>query len=121
MHSRKSMRPLLGGLLILMTSTSALAELCTVGRDTEVRWKGEWYKARITEASPDQCKVTYAGYSSTDDEWVGPGRMRIKVLWKGEWYPAHVIRKDGDRYLVHYQGYTNQDNEAVPLSRIQVR
>jgi hypothetical protein len=120
MHSRTSIRPWLGGLLMLMASTAAMAELCPIGKHTEVRWKGAWYKAKIIEGSHHECKVHYDGYSHSDSEWVSPARMRVKVLWKGEWYPAHVIRKDGDRYLVHYEGYKDRDNEFVPIGRIRV-
>lgn len=105
----------------LMISSSALAELCTVGRNTEVLWKGDWYKAKVVEAAPDKCKITYIGYTKDDDEWVGPERLKIKVLWKGEWYPSKVVKKEGANYLISYDGYSKDDNEIVPLSRIQIR
>ena len=120
MCSRHSTRLCLGAVLVLL-ATSAAAELCTAGRNTEVRWKGDWYKAKITQAAADKCKVTYIGYGAEDDEWVGPNRMRIKVLWKGDWYPAQVLKESNDGYLVHYEGYKSDDDEVVPLSRIQVR
>lgn len=103
------------------TSMAAQAQLCTVGRNVDVLWKGTWYKAKITEAKPDLCKITYDGYTKDDDEWVDPTRLKIKVLWKGDWYPARAIKKDGNNYLVSYDGYGSEDNEIVPLSRIQVR
>ena len=107
--------------IFLTMSSSALAELCTVGRNTQVLWKGDWYKAKITEANPDKCKITYIGYTSDDDEWVGPERLKIKVLWKGDWYPGRVLKKDGANYHIRYDGYGSDDDEIVPLSRIQVR
>ena len=65
-------------LAAMAASSAAQAELCTVGRNTEVLWKGEWYKARVTEASPDKCKITYAGYTKDDDEIVPLGRIQIR-------------------------------------------
>jgi len=121
MQVKKSLRLAMGAVLLLVASSSALAELCTAGRKTEVLWKGEWYKATITEANLDKCKITYTGYSKDDDEWVGAERLKIKVLWKGEWYPAKVVKKDGANFLVSYDGYGSDDNEIVPLSRIRVR
>lgn len=102
-------------------ATAAQAQLCTVGRSTDVLWKGNWYKAKITEAKPDLCKVTYDGYTKDDDEWVDPTRLKIRVLWKGEWYPAKAIKKDGNNFLVSYDGYGAEDNEIVPPSRMQLR
>ncbi|MFZ6744418.1 agenet domain-containing protein [Undibacterium sp. JH2W] len=121
MNFRKSALLSSLAILALCFSSSAFAELCTVGRATQVLWKGDWYKATITEASPDKCKITYIGYTADDDEWVGPERLKIKILWKGDWYPGRVIKKEGANYLIGYDGYSSDDNEIVPLSRIQVR
>ncbi len=121
MQSKKSHRLLMGAVFLLIGSSSAYAELCSVGRNTEVLWKGAWYRATISEANPDKCKITYTGYTKDDDEWVGAERLKIKVLWKGDWYPAKVVRKEGANFLVSYDGYGSDDNEIVPLSRIQVR
>ena len=85
MNVQKLAKPALCAMFALLLATPAFAELCTVGRNTEVLWKGEWFKAKVTEASPDKCKITYIGYTKDDDEWVGAERLKIKVLWKGDW------------------------------------
>ena len=121
MNAKKVFWFSLSALAASVISTSAYAELCTVGRNTEVLWKGTWYKAKVTEAAPDKCKITYDGYTKDDDEWVGPDRLKIKVLWKGDWYPAKVVKKEGANFLVNYDGYTKDDDEIVPLGRIQIR
>ena len=120
MKIRKSMQ-LISATLVFAASTSAVAQLCTVDRKTEVLWKGSWYKASIVEAEKNRCFVTYAGYDKSDNEWVGPERLKIKVLWKGDWYPAKVLKREGSDYLVSYDGYKSSDDEVVPLSRIQIR
>ncbi|MES2296590.1 MAG: hypothetical protein V4582_06080 [Pseudomonadota bacterium] len=121
MKMTKSVSMLVSALVLVGLSAPAFAELCVQGRKTEVYWKGEWYKATITQGEATRCRVTYEGYGSEWDEWIGPERMKIKVLWKGEWYPARAVRREGANYLVHYDGYTDDDNEIVPVSRMQVR
>ena len=37
----------------------------------------------ISASSPMQ-----AMKAATTDEWVGPERLKVKVLWKGDWYPS---------------------------------
>ena len=111
----------IGAILVFAASTSAFAELCVVGKKTEVLWKGSWYKASVVEAGKNRCFITYAGYDNSYDEWVGAERLRIKVLWKGDWYPARVESREGSDYLISYDGYKSSDNEVVPISRIQVR
>lgn len=110
----------LGALIVLAASTSAFAELCVVGKKTEVLWKGSWYKAAVVEAGKNSCFITYAGYDNSYDEWVGAERLRIKVLWKGDWYPARVVSREGSDYLISYDGYKSSDNEVVPILRMQV-
>ncbi len=121
MKIKKALAVAVGAALLGMASSSALAEMCTVGMNAEVLWKGEWYKAKVLAASPEGCKITYTGYGSEWDEWVGPDRLKIKVSWKGDWYPARVVRREGNNYLVKYDGYGDEDNEIVPASRIQMR
>lgn len=120
MKISKSMR-LIGAMLVFAASPSAFAELCTVGRNTEVLWKGSWYKASVVESGKSRCYVTYAGYDNSYDEWVGPERLKIKVLWKGDWYSAKVLSREDTGYLITYDGYKSSDDEVVPLSRIQIR
>ena len=100
---------------------AANAELCTVGAATQVLWKGDWYPATVKKAEPSRCYITYKGYDSSDDEWVGPDRLRIKVRWKGEWYPARVLKVKGDLYTIRYEGYSSDDDEDVPVGRITLR
>jgi hypothetical protein len=107
--------------LTVSISTSAFADLCVVGKKTDVLWKGDWYKASIVEVGKDECYITYTGYDKSYDEWVGPSRLRIKVLWKGDWYPAKVVKREGKNFLISYDGYGSEDNEIVPVSRMQVR
>lgn len=112
--------PLLAALAFSATTVTA-AELCRVGKNVDVLWQNQWYKATVTATGEGQCKVSYTGYTKDYDEWVGPDRMKIKVMWKGDWYPAKVVRREGANYLINYDGYSADENEIVPVSRIEVR
>lgn len=110
-----------GVMLALLVASTASAELCRAGKKTKALFKGDWIYATITEAAPAKCKITYAGFTMNNDEWVGPERLKIKVLWHGKWFPAHVIKKDGENYLIGYEGNKAKDNETVPISRIRIQ
>jgi uncharacterized caspase-like protein len=47
-----------------------------IGRRVEVKYDGDWYKARIIDAKNRQYRVHYYGYEVSDDEWVGPNELR---------------------------------------------
>lgn len=103
------------------------------GERVEVFWKDKWYRAQILESSGDQCKIHYAGYPNSWDEWVGPDRMRayqpkhlpegsaIEVLWKSDrkWYPAKVVRSWYGLTFVHYEGYPKEWDEWVNFDSIR--
>jgi hypothetical protein len=57
------------------------------------------------EAGRNKCFITHAGYESGYDKWVGPERLKIKVLWKGDWYPSRVLQREVNDYLISYDGY----------------
>lgn len=47
-----------------------------VGARVEVYSEGDWYKARIIDASRGRYRVHYYGYEDSDDEWVKPSQIR---------------------------------------------
>jgi hypothetical protein len=50
------------------------------GDRVEVEWEkdGKWYPARIERGWYGLHKVRYDGYDETSDEWVGPGKVRLR-------------------------------------------
>ncbi|MFC1669874.1 ankyrin repeat domain-containing protein [Spirochaetota bacterium] len=69
--------------LILMIMVSAFyvslkAETYSVGDKIEVIWSGQWYKAKVLKVSASKYYITYIGWASKWDEWVGPDRIRRK-------------------------------------------
>jgi hypothetical protein len=102
-----------------------------VGRRVEVRSQGDWYKARVTDESAGRLRIHYFGYEASDDEWVGPDRVRerevvqyrvgenVEVRWKKDWYPARILRVDGGLHLIHYVGYDDGWDEWVGAGRIR--
>lgn len=62
----------------LPPDSPAPAGLCVKGRAVSVSHAGSWYPARVLDG-PDRmgtCLVSYDGYGSNWDEWVGPARLR---------------------------------------------
>lgn len=54
---------------------------CPAGGKVEVAWHGTWYPATI-KAGPNAaraCQISYDGYGSEWDEWVGADRMRRRT------------------------------------------
>lgn len=58
------------------TPVAAAAGSWQVGNVVEVLWNGAWYKAKILEIKDGKYKITYDGYGSSWDEFVGPDRIR---------------------------------------------
>ena len=125
-----SRRRLLGfaACALALTGVPAAAE-CRRGDAIEVFWQGDWYKARALRFRDGRCKVTYDGYESSWDEWVGPQRYRfhvgpgsaVDVYWKGDWYPARVLERRGASYYVTYDGYARSWDEWVGSNRLRPR
>lgn len=107
-----------------------------VDRAVEVHWGNAWWDAEVLEARGDRYLITYTGWSSSWDEWVGPERIRtrgesltpasnhgrvrsVQILWGGSWYPGAVLDRRGDRYLVTYDGYSASWNEWVGPDRLR--
>lgn len=47
-----------------------------VGSRVEVKWKGEWYDAKITKVNGSKFFVHYAGYDRSFDQWVDRAAVR---------------------------------------------
>jgi hypothetical protein len=47
-----------------------------VGQAVLVEWGGRWWDARVLKEENGQYYVTYSGYASGFDEWVGPARIQ---------------------------------------------
>jgi RNA binding chromodomain-containing protein/agenet domain-containing protein len=132
-------------LWILFSAVPSYALICTPGDKAEVKWKGRWYPATVSQAVGNRCFIHYDGYANSWDEWVGPGRIRIisssapppaavvvgtplysveeavMVLWHGSWWPAHVLRAEANRWFIHYDNYGNNWDEWVGPGRIKKR
>jgi hypothetical protein len=110
-----------------------------VGKTVEV-WDEEdedWYSATIEKVKGDEFFIHYAGYGSSDDEWVGPDDLRIRdkassddngfavgvkvKVWDDdneEWYSATINEIRGQQYFVHYVDYDSSYDEWVDLEEI---
>mgnify|MGYP000995256346 CR=1 FL=1 len=100
-------------LSLALAAGSAHAELCMLGKNVQVLWKGEWYPASVKKNETTRCYVSYKGFSSDDDEWVGPERLKIKVLWKGDWYNAKQV-EDGDQGGNHARTHRRTSGSEAP-------
>lgn len=116
------------------------------GDRVEAKSYSSWYPATIIDTRPGEWKVTYDGYSSGSDEWVGLDRLRrkgepapsslpkpagpaIAGQWKagdrveaqsyGAWYPATVLAADGAKWKVTYDGYSSGSDEWLPAEKIR--
>jgi hypothetical protein len=47
-----------------------------VGQAVRVEWGGRWWEAKVLKAENGRYYISYSGYSSNWDEWVGPARIR---------------------------------------------
>jgi len=58
------------------------AGLCTAGGALDVLWNGSWYAATVLEGPNAEglCYITYEGYDSSWDDWIGADRMRARSL-----------------------------------------
>jgi hypothetical protein len=41
-----------------------------------VEWDGSWWDGEINDIKGDQYHITYVGFSSSWDEWVGASRLQ---------------------------------------------
>jgi hypothetical protein len=102
-----------------------------VGRHVEVKWQGNWYRAKIEAVQGKQYKIHYNHHTRDWDEWVGPDRIRafeprhlakgtkVRVEWYGKWYAATVL---AGWYGLHYIRYDEDPeywNEWVASNRIR--
>lgn len=100
-----------------------------VGARLSVDWEGQLYAARVLKVEDGFHLVTYPGWGSEWDEWVGGSRIMgalepgeqasrpLKVEWRGQWWDAALKgRKDG-LYCVRYLGYDASWDECVPPGR----
>lgn len=81
---RQYLLPAAAGVLLSAFDASAAgndqagAGLCSKGKAVSVLYAGTWYPAKVLDG-PDRmgtCLVSYDGYGSNWDEWVGAQRMR---------------------------------------------
>ena len=70
----KRILPLLAAVLFTL---QLLAQDYKVGTKVEILWSGNWYKGAIIDAKAAQYKITYEGWPSSRDEWVGKDRLRL--------------------------------------------
>jgi hypothetical protein len=70
------------------------------GEKVQILWGGSWYDGKIEEVKDGQFYVSYDGWSSTSNEWVGADR--IKGFAKEEPKAPLTKFKVGDRVEVEY-------------------
>ena len=98
----------------------------SVGQKAEVLWQEAWYPATVLNVNDDQCYITYDGYDSSCDEWVGYSRFRasfqtgdsVRILWKGIWYQGQVLEVSNNLYKITYDGYDRSWDEWVEPFRV---
>ncbi|MCF4967731.1 agenet domain-containing protein [Nostoc sp. CMAA1605] len=99
---------------------------CSVGQKAEVLWKGKWYAATVLGVNNNRCYITYDGYDSSWNEWVGSARFRAlfkagdsaRILWRGKWYDGKILEVRSNRYKVTYTGYDSSWDEWVEPARV---
>lgn len=114
-------------------------ETYAVGQTVEV-WDEEeedWYEATVLKSERNEYFVHYAGYGSSDDEWVDPEDVRSRNLaasdrngyavgqkvkvWdddEEEWYTATILKTQGNQYFIHYLDYDSSYDEWVDNDEI---
>ena len=48
----------------------------SVGQRVKVEWDGGWWDASVLKVEPSSFFITYEGFDSSWDEWVGPSRIK---------------------------------------------
>ena len=100
----------------------------SVGEKVKVEWKGSWFDASILANDGERYHISYIGYDSSWDEWVGPERIKnsrysvgehVKVEWNGSWFDASILAINGEQYHISYIGYDSSWDEWVGPERIQ--
>lgn len=115
--------------ILIPSSAIAQQPICTTGQKAEAQWKGKWYPVRVLNVSGNKCKITYEGYDSSWNEWIGPGRFRawfrtgqsVNIRWKGKWYPGQILQVSGSKYKITYDGYDSSWDEWVEPARVSRR
>ena len=61
-------------------AATAVGTVFNAGDQVDVEWKGEWWKALVTQVSAGpRYKIHYVGWSESWDEVVGPERIRPRT------------------------------------------
>ncbi len=99
--------------LLLAAPGPAAADFAPRAR-VEVLWGGDWWPATVLRTRGELARIRYEGYDASDDEWVGPRRIRarrvaplrrssVEAESGGAFYPVRVlatrlciqVRRDG--------------------------
>ncbi len=104
-----------------------------IGKHVEVKYEGEWYKAKILETNNSQFKVRYIE-GDWEPEWVKPQQTRpyqpkmfaigAKVKVKDDeekWYNATVKKAWYGLHFISYDDYSETWDEWVGSDRIKPR
>ncbi|MDK2126847.1 Tudor-knot domain-containing protein [Parachitinimonas caeni] len=65
------------GLWLGLAAMPVLAAVCTVGERFQTEWRGRLYDTQVLQVSADgnRCFITYIGWGSEWNEWVGEARI----------------------------------------------
>ncbi|WP_207493273.1 agenet domain-containing protein [Aridibaculum aurantiacum] len=81
------MKKLLLLLVVIACYFQSISQNFNAGSSVEIYWSGSWYKGKVNEVKDGKYKISYDGWSSTWDEWVGTDRLRAPGS-KKEYKPA---------------------------------
>lgn len=126
-------------------ASTAIGQTYQKGDLVQVEWKGAVYGARIIGvdgASKEPAKmkyhITYVGYDSSWDEWIGVGRIKgktkgaggaslkqykpgilVEIKWKSAWFLGRILEKRDGKAKVHYVGWGDNWDEWVGPDRLR--
>jgi hypothetical protein len=91
-----------------------------------------WCAATVLASDGERRRVHYAGYESSEDEWVGPDHLRpwtppavrpkgqrVEIEWEGKWYPGTILDQRLGLHRVHYDDFEAVWDEWVAADRLR--
>lgn len=63
--------------VLMLSLGDSIALAYQAGDNVDIEWSGAWYPGRVKEIKDGKYFITYEGYDSSWDEWVGTERLRL--------------------------------------------